>query len=229
MFESTPEWYTLAPEHFLKLCISFVCGLLLGVERERREKPAGLRTIVLITIGSTLFMIVGDLVALVSQGPESVVRADPTRIGSQVVTGIGFLGAGTIIQARGSIHGLTTAATIWVAAAVGLCVGVGFYATALGTALLVLMALTLLEPLTERFRNRSESTTLHFSSPNDSLSKQAIRLLLLEYNVEKEGVEHEVRDENCYWTVTTLLRNSGLLQLVHSLRDLDCVDGLPKE
>ncbi|MFA5506236.1 MAG: MgtC/SapB family protein [Vulcanimicrobiota bacterium] len=153
-YESYELWLSLAPEHALKLGVAFVCGLLLGLEREHRDKPAGLRTIVLISVGSALYMIVGDLVALVSQAPAELVRADPSRIGSEVVSGIGFLGAGTIIHSRGSVHGLTTAATIWVAAAVGLCAGVGFHLTALATTLFVLVILVTLTPLTHWIGNR---------------------------------------------------------------------------
>ena len=112
------------PEVAIKPGVACLCGLLLGMEREWRGKPAGLRTITLMTVGATLFMIVSDLVALTIDGPEAITRVDPSRIASQVVSGIGFLGAGAIIQSRGSIHGLTTAATVWVAASIGLCVGV---------------------------------------------------------------------------------------------------------
>src|SRR5690606_38344748 len=111
MIENWHELVDQLPTFAVRLLVALVCGTLLGLERERREKPAGIRTIVLITVGSALYMIVSSLVPLAMDWPE-ITRADPSRIAAQVVTGIGFLGAGTIIQARGAIHGLTTAAVI---------------------------------------------------------------------------------------------------------------------
>ncbi len=178
-------WWELAPSQALRLASAVLCGVLLGLERESRDKPAGLRTIVLITVGSTLFMIVGELVALVTQGPPSITRPDPTRIGAQVVSGVGFLGAGTIIQSRGTVHGLTTAATIWVAAAIGLCLGVGFLVTGLVTTLLVLMVLVVLDPIAEKQRLRGEWRELTFTTERDSLVEELVGLLLLEHGIKE--------------------------------------------
>ena len=104
-----------------RLLVSILCGAIIGLEREWARKVAGLRTMILICMGSALYMSVSELAAL--RGPEPF---DITRIAAQVVTGVGFIGAGTIIVARGQIHGITTAATIWVVAAIGLIVGAGY-------------------------------------------------------------------------------------------------------
>lgn len=101
---------------------AIICGAAIGMERERRGKPAGFRTNTLICFGSALYMIVADFIL----SHLGITNTDPTRIASQVVTGIGFLGAGTIIQSRGEVIGLTSAATIWVVAAIGLLIGAGF-------------------------------------------------------------------------------------------------------
>ncbi len=114
--------------------VSVVCGLLIGAEREAKGKPAGLRTISLICVGSTLFTLASILIA----GDT----ADPTRIAAQVVTGVGFLGAGAILQYRGNIVGLTTGATIWTAAAIGMLVGGGYAAAGLVLTALVVGVLT---------------------------------------------------------------------------------------
>jgi putative Mg2+ transporter-C (MgtC) family protein len=129
-------------ESLLRLALAAVLGGLIGVERELREREAGLRTHLLVALGSALFTIVGaygfhDFL----ESGESVVRADPTRIAAQIVTGIGFLGAGAIIRQGFSVRGLTTAATLWVVAAVGLAAGAGYYSAAVITTALVLIAL----------------------------------------------------------------------------------------
>jgi putative Mg2+ transporter-C (MgtC) family protein len=170
----------LFPDYVVKLLVALLCGAILGYERERRDKPAGLRTIVLITIGSTLYMIVSELIPQVSAGPVSITQADPARVAAQVVSGIGFLGAGTIIQSRGSVHGLTTAAVIWVAAAIGLCIGLGFPILAIGFTLVVLAAIKVMSLTRAQISRSGSEVELEIVVPNDSLRLQQIRSLLFE-------------------------------------------------
>lgn len=124
-----------------RLVLAVLLGAIIGFEREYRQKTAGLRTNILIALGSAVFTLMSmELVA--GEG------GDPSRIASQIVTGIGFLGAGAIIRTGGSIHGLTTAATVWVNAAIGVAVGGGEYhlaAIATGVTLGVLLVLHPLE------------------------------------------------------------------------------------
>lgn len=120
----------------LKLATSVLAGGAIGLERQIAGKPAGLRTNILICLGSALLM---DL-SMNLAGPDGRV-GDPARVAAQVVTGIGFLGAGTIMQSKGTISGLTSAATIWTVAAIGLTVGAGFYVEGLGATLLVMIVL----------------------------------------------------------------------------------------
>ena len=129
-------------EALLRLALAAVLGGLIGVERELREREAGLRTHLLVSLGSALFTISSayGFHAFLASG-QSVVRADPTRIAAQIVTGIGFLGAGAIIRQGLSVRGLTTAATLWVVAAVGLAAGAGYYSAAVISTALVLIAL----------------------------------------------------------------------------------------
>jgi putative Mg2+ transporter-C (MgtC) family protein len=129
-------------EALLRLSLAAVLGGVIGFERELREREAGLRTHLLVSLGSALFTIVsayGFNAFLISGG--NVVRADPTRIAAQIVTGIGFLGAGAIIRQGLSVRGLTTAATLWVVAAVGMACGAGYYSAAALSTALVLLAL----------------------------------------------------------------------------------------
>src|SRR5438067_3427012 len=113
--------------------LATVLGGAIGLERELGGKPAGLRTNILICIGSVLYTHLS--IAMVGGG------ADPTRVAGQIVTGVGFIGAGTILHARGAVVGLTSAATIWVVAAIGVALGAGHYPEALGATLLVILVL----------------------------------------------------------------------------------------
>lgn len=122
------------PEDILKLLLALALGGILGAERELRDKSAGLRTHMLICAGSTLFTIYSMRLAVAANG-----SADPTRIAAQIVSGIGFIGAGAILRDRGEIRGLTTASMIWIVAALGVGIGSGQYLySTLATALILL-------------------------------------------------------------------------------------------
>ncbi len=125
-----------------RLFLAVVLGGMIGFERESHNRPAGLRTHILVCVGSALLMMVSayGFSGQIGEGFE----ADPGRIAAGVVTGIGFIGAGTIIQQRGGVRGLTTAASIWVVAGVGLALGIGFYLGAALTTAFVLSSLLLL-------------------------------------------------------------------------------------
>lgn len=127
---------------FERLLASIFCGAVIGLEREWHRKQAGLRTMILICLGSTLYITVSQLAAMSAQQPFDV-----TRVAAQVVTGVGFIGAGAIIMGRGQVHGLTTAATIWTVAAIGLIIGAGYPILGLAVTALVLIILILIKPL----------------------------------------------------------------------------------
>jgi putative Mg2+ transporter-C (MgtC) family protein len=128
-----------------RLLLAAVLGGVVGLERELSGKPAGLRTNLLICVGAALLMDLSIGIAALANLPNeqagAIFRADPARIAAQIVSGIGFLGAGTILQARGNIIGLTTAATIWVVAAIGMAVGAQAYVEAVGATILVYLSL----------------------------------------------------------------------------------------
>ena len=134
----------------LRLALAAGLGGAIGLEREYRRKPAGIRTNMLIGLGSALFAILSIELGTAAGSPD--------RIAAQVVTGIGFLGAGAILRSGQNVHGLTTAATIWVNSAIGMATGLGLYTVAAGGATLTLVVLALL-PLLERvFDERGGST-----------------------------------------------------------------------
>ena len=138
-------------EVVLRLALAALFGAAIGVEREIREREAGLRAHLLVGLGSALFTIVSayGFHAFLASG-QSVVRADPSRIAAQIVTGIGFLGAGAILRQGLSVRGLTTAATLWVVAAIGLATGAGYYSAAAVTTVLVILSLWPLRILAHR-------------------------------------------------------------------------------
>ena len=136
---NTEYGLALRLELLVRLVLAVVLGGAIGWEREASSKPAGLRTNILICVGAVLFT---DLsIRFGGVTIEGAVR-DPTRIAAQIITGIGFLGAGTIIQARGTVTGLTTAATLWVVAGIGMSVGSGSYVEAVGATLLGVPSMT---------------------------------------------------------------------------------------
>ena len=120
-------------ELLLQVVLATVLGGAIGMERELSGKPAGLRTNILICVGATLFTVL----SLKMSGS----RGDPARVAAQILPGVGFIGAGTILHARGAVTGLTSAATIWVVAAIGMALGAGAYTEAVGTTLLVMLIL----------------------------------------------------------------------------------------
>jgi putative Mg2+ transporter-C (MgtC) family protein len=110
----------------VKLIVAGTLGGIIGYERETESKPAGLRTMVIVSVGSCLFTLASIGIAQIDEG-----TFDPGRVAAQIVTGIGFLGGGVILRGGGHVQGLTTAASIWLVAAIGLAVGLGMYAESL--------------------------------------------------------------------------------------------------
>ncbi|OFW04446.1 MAG: hypothetical protein A3I61_11560 [Acidobacteria bacterium RIFCSPLOWO2_02_FULL_68_18] len=139
LIETWEQLAAVLPPFLVRCGTAALCGAMIGLERELKRKPAGFRTNILICVGAAIYMSVGLLVVNAGGQP-----GDPARIAAQVVTGIGFLGAGSIIQAGGAVIGLTTAATIWVVAGIGLVAGAGFPLLAVCASLLVLLTLVVL-------------------------------------------------------------------------------------
>lgn len=137
-----------------KLFLSMVLGAAIGLERRQKGQSAGMRTFALISMGATLAMLVSIYIPQEYMGLKN---GDPGRIAAQVISGIGFLGAGAIIQMKGAVRGLTTAAGIWVTACIGLAVGAGMYLIATVVCVLILFALLAIEGLEHLWLKGSES------------------------------------------------------------------------
>lgn len=162
-------------DFILRLLVAAILGGAIGLEREYRAKEAGIRTHVLVALGSALFMI------LSLHGVDSVLATtvktsfDPSRIASQVVTGIGFIGAGTIIFQKHVVRGLTTAAGLWVTAAIGLTCGAGLYLLSLAATLMVLICLEMLNILIRKIGTRSIELTV--SSQSEEALSDMLKML----------------------------------------------------
>lgn len=156
MNEQLPGWaiamQSFGWESMLQVLLAAVLGGLIGLEREWRGRDAGLRTNMLISMGSCLFTVI-SIQGFPLQGSAA---QDTARVAAQVVTGVGFLGAGAFIHTRGHTKGMTTAATIWMVAAIGMAVGVSAYAMALFASVITLVILRFLHPVSKTIAKRDE-------------------------------------------------------------------------
>ncbi|GJD50188.1 Protein SapB [Methylobacterium crusticola] len=156
-------------EIVIRLTLAALMGSVVGLERERLLWAAGLRTHMLVSVGACLIMIVsafgfGDVLG------DSHVVLDPSRMAAQVVSGIGFLGAGTILLRGEVVRGLTTAASLWAVAAIGLAVGGGLYGAAVAATVIVLVILAGVKPIEEHFRERMQTRSLRFTAKQGAVS-----------------------------------------------------------
>jgi putative Mg2+ transporter-C (MgtC) family protein len=184
----------------VKLIIASLLGGIIGWERERRGRPAGLRTHILVCVGVTLMMVVSEHIfeRYKTFAADSIIRVDPARIAAQVVTGIGFLGAGTIMRLKTTVRGLTTAASLWVVAGIGLAIGSSCYIPAILTTILALIAL-LLVPFFERNVKRDKYKTIKLCiSGAEPLFTPILAILernsmdMQQYEYERDIVKNEV-------------------------------------
>ena len=168
-----------------KLMLSLLLGGIVGFERKRKGQVAGARTFALISMGATLAMIISIYIPQVYLGLKN---GDPGRVAAQVITGVGFLGAGAIIQTKGSIRGLTTAAGIWMVAALGLPVGVGLYVIAIISTILILFTLVSLEQYERRTNLDREGKIIHLKATEIVEDLTRYEKLLGEYKVSLHNV-----------------------------------------
>jgi putative Mg2+ transporter-C (MgtC) family protein len=208
-----------------RLALAAVLGGAIGFERELRDREAGLRTHLLVCLGSALFTIVSayGFREFLTSG-DQVIRADPTRIAAQIVTGIGFLGAGAIIRQGISVRGLTTAATLWVAAAIGIAAGAGYYSGAVIATVVTIVALWPLRlaayQVFERIRPEERSVVIQL--------RQGTRAAqLLDALEEKHArIEHFQLEDEPDRRLVTLTLDMPSEKLLSELADLEFVQGV---
>ena len=185
--------YQPVSEDLTKLLVALVIGAIIGAEREYRTKSAGFRTVILITVGSTLFTIVSNLMS------------NDARVASNIVTGIGFLGAGAIFKEGASVKGLTTATTIWISAAIGMAIGVGQYSLAISVVtivILVLVGFTWLPTLIDRL-----NTELIYNFTLDTLDYLHI-----------ENLESIFKTSNVKFKCVKQSKRNDTIQLSYSIK-----------
>ncbi len=166
----------------LKILLAVALSGLVGLEREHKHRPAGLRTHVLVCVGATLTMMISQFI--VSEGGST----DISRLGAQVISGIGFLGAGTIIREGDRVRGLTTAATLWATACIGLAIGIGYYLGAVIATLTMLLVLKVLGYIMKKYESK-ENLTIHIHTANEKENIGRITEVLHEYCDEVKNIE----------------------------------------
>ncbi|HHU90994.1 MAG TPA: MgtC/SapB family protein [Clostridiaceae bacterium] len=208
LFQFNPQFLLSA---LVRIFLSCVLGGIIGFEREQsRNRPAGFRTHILVCLGACLVMLIAEFSMIAYSGKVNI---DPTRIGAQVVSGIGFLGAGTIIRHGLSVKGITTAASIWVVACVGLACGVGFYTGAVLVTLLIWTILMYLKNLEIKLAKHNTYKTIEVEGEKDKQVIYPVSSLFRELNIEIKALDiYDVPKSN---------RQRILLQFDLDNKDLD--------
>jgi len=199
------DLFNFRDEMALRLFLSFLVGAAIGMEREYRSKAAGLRTMIVICLGSTIFTEISIRIG----------AGSPDRIASNIVTGVGFLGAGVIFKDGLSINGITTATTIWIAAALGMAVGAGEYGIAIAGSLIALVVLTLFEKVKLFISRRHQSRSYRIAYYDDSSFRSTLHDLLKQLHLDYE-LERESKDET---TVVITYGINGREEKLNALND----------
>lgn len=208
-------------EMILRLILAAILSGLVGYEREVHGRAAGLRTHILVCIGSTLIMFTSMHMFEIYIGRATV---DPTRIAAQVVSGIGFLGAGTILRFKASVRGLTTAASLWSVAGIGLAVGSGLYIPAVVTTILILATLFFLTRIERLILRKDWYKIMEIETKSGAFQLENIRSILSEYEIEIKDFEVQKAaspDDMILKMSLKLLTNEYENEIISKMRQLD--------
>jgi putative Mg2+ transporter-C (MgtC) family protein len=209
----------------IRLIGAGVLGGLVGWEREISNHPAGFRTHILVCMGSTLIMLL-SIYGFSDWINHENVRADPARLAAQVISGIGFLGAGTILRHGFTVTGLTTAASLWVVAAIGLAVGAGFYFPAVMTTVLVLVSLVFLNRM-EHYLIRHRRLRILKVKVNDEFGKLGLIASFLgekKFNIRKVSIEDNPEENHIEITFT--LKVSPDINFTDAIQEINQIEGV---
>jgi len=198
-------------EPYLKLIIAVLMGGLIGLDRAYRGRAAGFRTHILVCLASCLLMVMTHHQwSTIPLGYHDMVRMDPARMAQGVMTGIGFLGAGAMMQDKQTIRGLTTAASIWITAAIGLVIGSGFYGAALIAALLTLVTLSIFNRLINLLPLRHYALLVVRFSRGQYWTETHIKRMLIEHNMDVSNFSFKLTEQMLSYQMT--IRTSSLDQ-----------------
>lgn len=215
-----------------RLALAVICGGVIGLEREAKRRAAGFRTYMLVALGSTLAMLLGQYMCRMIQGPWAAQvssHVDVSRIGAQVVNGIGFLGAGTVIVNTGKqqVKGLTTAAGLWACACMGLAIGAGFYECVILSVLLVFLSMRVLWHIEGRIVENSRNINLYIEFSSIDNTSQILRALkahgaqIYEVDISRKQLEPF---QNSSAVISLRLKEKlPHTQLIASMMDLECI------
>ena len=203
----------------MRMVFALIVGGLIGIEREIKGKPAGMRTNMLMCMGTCVLMILS--IEVFSQGAG---LGDPSRMASQVMTGIGFLGAGMIIQSRFSVIGLTSAATLWFVAAIGLVIGWGDYLLASASTILIILTLTLLSSIEQRVAVRMRRHILQFRFSIEANAMKPAKKVFATYRINPENLELRRGDTKIVVDVEYVASDDKHGRVVQAMRDIEGVE-----
>ena len=188
-----PGWLEVT----IRLLVAMLVGLVIGMEREYTNRPAGLRTHILVALGACVVAITGEMVF--SHYHALGANSDPARLAAQVISGVGFLGAGTILRDGATVKGLTTAASLWAVACLGIAAGFGYHFVALAGMILIFVTLTILEVLQNKFMH-THSTTLEYTLETDDIA--TVLTLINDQAMSEQASIHHLHAKqlpnNCY-------------------------------
>jgi putative Mg2+ transporter-C (MgtC) family protein len=208
---------------FLRLFISFLLGGAIGWEREGRRQPAGLRTHILICLGATLLMITS---IYIPQTFKNFQNGDPGRIAAQVVSGIGFLGAGAIFRLGANVKGLTTAATIWVVAAIGLTVGAGVYFGALLGTVFILFVLVGLNKIEKKFFPASHYKILQMHFASTKIETDNVFAVLERYKIKTHTISIQQSKNKKFTRMKILVYLPHATELKRLYKELNSINNV---
>lgn len=219
-------------EIIIRLVLAVIVGGIIGYERERQHRAAGFRTHILVCLGATIVSLLqidigNKAIALIEANKElsEVIKVDFGRLGAQVITGVGFIGAGAIIHTKGNIKGLTTAATLWVVACLGLSIGMGEYYISIFGAIIIVITLVFLKRIESKFISKNivkKVEIRYFDIENVNIEIQRclesnnLKIKVVEYVLEKEKDEEKEDEIQAIYTIL----KPGYVKLDHIIEEL---------
>lgn len=231
-------WFIDEVDILIRLSLALLLGGLIGLEREQSNHAAGLRTNILVCLGACLLMLL-SIYGFSDFVEEPNVRVDPARLAAAVITGVGFLGAGTILFTGKSITGLTTAASLWVVAAIGLAVGAGFYFASASVTVMVLLTLWLFNKLEKRYikAKKEQLISVHAADLSSVMNKLNSvldhRKVVIKKMYMEDVADSDKRDEKLTKLVLHVImpqrKNEKLMQLLDELKKLEGIRWVSSE
>ena len=209
----------------LRLLTACVLGGIIGYEREHTNRPAGFRTHILVCVGSGLVMVTSEFIF---RKYSSAVNVDPARLGAQVISGIGFLGAGTIIREGFSVKGLTTAASLWAVSCVGIASGIGFYEGAIAATILIYITLITLKKFEEGFNKKSHYRALYVETRDIPGQLGAVSCALGSHGVSIKKIELIGDESKQNIIIKVLLHYPAGVRREDVVSELRAIDGVYK-